>query len=299
MTAIADQALLRAKEDHGRLSLSLSRELMGLNPTNGDAIVRLARRIQWNEVYCTVQRSIGMTLRQFVLTHGLGVAFDDDIWRWEIMYTQMFWTFLITFALHLYFTARASKLGRRFTKPFLMPLLLLLYLIEADVVSNWIVLALISGTLGDIFLLWPDDDRLFTAGLVSFMAGHICYAVAISQTVDFSGQIPWWFWLAIIPYAAFGWYLVTKLDSDLGKMKVPSIVYGLVIILMSLFSILRVCNFSGWGFWLPFTGSLLFVASDSLLAHNTFRAKIDDADLYIMATYVLAQFFIVTGLLMG
>lgn len=180
-----------------------------------------------------------------------------------------------------------------------MPLLLLLYSLEADVVSNWIVLALVGGTLGDIFLLWPDDDRLFAAGLVSFLVGHVCYAIAILRTIDFSGGIPWWFWLAVIPYTALGWYLARKLASDLGKMKVPSVVYGVVIILMSLFSILRVCNFSGWSFWLPFFGSLLFIASDSLLVHDTFRAKIDNADLYVMVTYVLAQFFIVMGLLMG
>lgn len=215
------------------------------------------------------------------------------------MHAPIFVTFLIVFAIHLCFTARGSKRGRRLTKPLLMPLLLLLYSLEADVVNNWILLALIAGTIGDVFLLWPDDNRVFTAGLVSFLAGHVCYAVAILQTVDCSGGIPWWFWLAIIPYAAYGWYLISKLSSNLGKMKVPSTLYGVVIALTSLFAILRVCNFSGWSFWLPFIGSLLFIASDSILVHNTFRAKIDCADIYIMATYVLAQFFIVIGLLMG
>ncbi|HAN86072.1 MAG TPA: hypothetical protein DCQ13_00315, partial [Firmicutes bacterium] len=61
------------------------------------------------------------------------------------MHTPIFVTFLILFAMHLCFTAMESKRGRRFTKPLLMPLLLLLYLQEADVVSSWVGLALIGG----------------------------------------------------------------------------------------------------------------------------------------------------------
>ncbi len=234
--------------------------------------------------------------RHCVLSDRVEIMMNGDGWE---MCAPIFVTFLILFAMHLCFTAMESKRGRRFTKPFLMPLLLLLYLQEAEVVSSWVVLALIGGTLGDIFLLWPDDDRLFAAGLTSFLAGHVFYIIAILQTIDWSAGIPWWFWLAIIPYATCGWYSASKLAPDLGKMKVPANVYGVVITVMSLLTILRASSFSGWSFWLPFVGSLLFIASDSMLSHHRFRAKMHDADLYIMATYVLAQLFLVVGLLMG
>lgn len=44
------------------------------------------------------------------------------------------------------------------------------------------------------------------------------------------------------------------------------------------------------------TGALLFVASDSLLAINKFYQPFNSAGLAIMATYGLAQLFIVIGL---
>ncbi|HHY62221.1 MAG: lysoplasmalogenase [Bacillota bacterium] len=215
------------------------------------------------------------------------------------MCTPIYVTFLIVFAMHLCFTAQENKPGRRFTKPFLMPLLLLLYLVEADVVSIWVVLALVASTIGDILLLWSDNDSSFAAGLASFLIGHVFYIVAIIQTIDFSVGIPWWFWVSIMLYVAYGWYFHSRIFSDPGKMKVPFIVYGGAISLMSLATLLRACTFSGWGFWLPFIGSLLFIASDSILACNRSRARIPGAELYVMTSYVLAQVFIVIGLLIG
>jgi uncharacterized membrane protein YhhN len=43
-------------------------------------------------------------------------------------------------------------------------------------------------------------------------------------------------------------------------------------------------------------GSLLFIASDSLLALNEFTDYINHAGLGVMTTYIAAQFLIVTGI---
>jgi len=50
---------------------------------------------------------------------------------------------------------------------------------------------------------------------------------------------------------------------------------------------------------MPFVGSLLFMASDSVLAINTFRSKIPRGDVYIMSTYVTAQVLIVAGMIVS
>ena len=41
----------------------------------------------------------------------------------------------------------------------------------------WILAGLLFCMGGDV-LLMPDDERCFLAGLVSFLCGHLCYAVA-------------------------------------------------------------------------------------------------------------------------
>ena len=50
-------------------------------------------------------------------------------------------------------------------------------------------------------------------------------------------------------------------------------------------------------FWMVFFGALLFMASDSLLAVNKFMMPIYHAHIWIMLTYISAQFLIVDGLL--
>ena len=62
---------------------------------------------------------------------------------------------------------------------------------------------------------------------------------------------------------------------------------------------MRTPGFSGAGFYMPFIGSLLFMASDSVLAINTFRSKIPRGDVYIMSTYVTAQVLIVAGMIVS
>jgi len=68
---------------------------------------------------------------------------------------------------------------------------------------------------------------------------------------------------------------------------------------MSTVSLLRTPGFSGAGFYLPFIGSLFFMASDSILAIDTFRSKMPRGDVYIMSAYVTAQVLIVAGMIVS
>jgi len=44
-------------------------------------------------------------------------------------------------------------------------------------------------------------------------------------------------------------------------------------------------------------GAILFISSDSLLALNKFYQGFEGADFWVMLTYILAQYFIVTGMI--
>ncbi len=79
------------------------------------------------------------------------------------------------------FTKLQSKWKEKFmivrylTKPFLMPLLLLFYVI-GNVNINWLISsAIIGGFVGDIFLMLPDPEKTrkwLRVGLVSFLFGY-------------------------------------------------------------------------------------------------------------------------------
>jgi uncharacterized membrane protein YhhN len=81
----------------------------------------------------------------------------------------------------------------------------------------------------------------------------------------------------------------------LGDMKLPVMIYGLVIsyMLMMAMNMLFIKNKKA-GQWMV-TGASLFVLSDSMLAINKFYQPFEAASVLIMLTYGLAQFFIVEG----
>ena len=70
------------------------------------------------------------------------------------------------------------------TKPILMPLLILFYIfgvIEATSIArvDWlIVVALIGGMGGDIFLMLKDEDKWFLPGMGSFLINQIFYIIS-------------------------------------------------------------------------------------------------------------------------
>ncbi len=55
-------------------------------------------------------------------------------------------------------------------------------------------------------------------------------------------------------------------------------------------------NFS-LSFWLVFTGAILFMVSDSILAVNKFHSEIPHAGLLVIIPYIMAQFLIIKGLI--
>jgi uncharacterized membrane protein YhhN len=95
----------------------------------------------------------------------------------------------------------------------------------------------------------------------------------------------------MIYYAA----LLLLLFPHLGSMKIPVIVYGIVISLMFMLAMhmLFIKNKSA-GRWMM-SGALLFVLSDSLLAINKFYQPFELAGAVVILTYGLAQLFIIEG----
>lgn len=187
-----------------------------------------------------------------------------------------------------------NKLGMLITKPLLMPMLLLMYVFSASILKWFIILALIFGFLGDVFLMRA--GMFFIAGLLCFLTGHVFYTAAFitSSTLP---KIPFEFYILILPYILYGLLVYKKLLPHLKSMKLEVFLYLIVIIAMSFSSLLRVWNTNGYQFWLPFIGSILFIISDSILAFNNFkpeeRARV--SDIYIMTTYIAAQLLIVLG----
>jgi uncharacterized membrane protein YhhN len=200
--------------------------------------------------------------------------------------------------MHLIFTKKEYNMGRCYTKPFLMPLLVIYYIVSVAEVNKFIVMALVFGFMGDVFLMWPKRKNNFIIGLGAFLIGHFCYVLLFLQGISFAKNVPVWFYLIIIIYSIGASAVMKKLIKYLGDMKIPTYIYMAVILLMSFASLSRVWVMGmSISFFLPFIGSLLFLCSDAMLGFYTFKGEFKNGNIYIMLTYILAQALIVGGYL--
>jgi uncharacterized membrane protein YhhN len=187
------------------------------------------------------------------------------------------------------------------TKPLLMPLLLAWVLASAsrgsgvDRVLRWLIVGIVAAWLGDL-LLMGDGDLWFALGLVAFLVMQLCYLRAITA-IPGPGLVRAWK-IALIPYVLLWLGLNALVLPGAGDMRVPVVVYSTVIIVTALAAldlVLRVPRPLGWR--VAF-GALVFVVSDALIAMTAF-GPLSAAPAWsgiIMATYVIAQAMIVTGL---
>ena len=78
-------------------------------------------------------------------------------------------------------------------------------------------------------------------------------------------------------------------------IKAGILVYMVGITLMSYFSLLRLLNIKNIAGAFTFIGSILFISSDTVLSLKIFGGVYKLSEQYIMASYIIAQLFIIMG----
>lgn len=179
------------------------------------------------------------------------------------------------------------------SKPMILAGLIGFYIIGEKKQDNIFLTGLIFALLGDCFLLFGASD-MFMVGLVCFLIMQICYTATfnrkrrIPRTKDYI--VP-----AII--GAAGLSILAFLWSGLGEMKWAVTLYACAIMIMAIFAYLRHPKLRGYN--ILFAGVILFIISDGLLGYNKFGGNLPYAEIAVMVTYMLAQYLIVTGEVLG
>ena len=188
---------------------------------------------------------------------------------------------------------------RMITKPLLMPALAFFFIKSAPqtVLSRYVLAALLFSFLGDVLLMFTGENSLFfTLGLASFLLAHLVYIVINISAVNApaSGfKVQW----QDLPFFLYGFVIFGFLKDDLGSMYFPALAYAVVICIMGLTARKRWKRTDNASFWYVMCGAMAFLISDTLLAFNKFSSPILQADLWIMSTYIIAQFLIIRGLI--
>jgi len=208
------------------------------------------------------------------------------------------WLFIIDAAVNVAANANEEKNIKIIyvSKPLLMPLLAAHYVTGSAEANLIIVSALAFGFFGDVFLMLPGKkEKMFMAGLVSFLVNQLLFAAAFLRSIDSFESMPAWIFLFMLPYFLYGAGMYRVLGKNLGKMKIPVIVYMLAILFMGISAMLRGATFEGAAFWLVLVGSMSFIVSDSVLAYDKFNMRLRYGRLLVMLTYIAAQFSIARG----
>jgi uncharacterized membrane protein YhhN len=185
------------------------------------------------------------------------------------------------------------------SKPMLMITLGLYYFfsIEGGTRSLLVLIALFFSFSGDVLLMLSNG---FIFGLASFLVSHIFYIFAYRQhrgesTADSLAGVQRV--RLAFPIVLAGTGLLIVLYPVLGGLQIPVTAYTLVMCLMVLNALFRFARTNSKSFWLVFSGAVLFMISDAILAINKFLIPVKHESFLIMVTYISAQFLIVEGLL--
>lgn len=188
---------------------------------------------------------------------------------------------------------------RYFTKPLLMPLLMLAYYLEVKRLGIFSVILLIGlffSWAGDILLMFDSlNDFFFIGGLVSFLTAHLMYISYFSKTDSINEPYLKSRPVMLLAIVAYVIELMYILWPFLGGMKIPVLIYGSVIGLMLALAFWQIGKLDKKAASLFVMGASFFVLSDSLLAINKFRSSFVYAGAAIMFTYCLAQYLLVRG----
>ncbi|ASZ10572.1 lysoplasmalogenase [Chitinophaga pendula] len=209
----------------------------------------------------------------------------------------------------LYFTILALHLGaitlqyptlQLATKPLLV-LTLIIYSLKAltntpPVFKTLLIAALCCSWAGDILLMFDARQEVFfMAGLGSFLLSHLCYISLFLKIRYTNPPLVLCRWPFIFLTEACVLAFIFFLLPHLGPLLVPVIIYAITI------SFTLLCAMHAFHFntqprtWRILIGAIVFIISDALLATNKFYQPLPAAQWWVMLTYGLAQWGIVSG----
>lgn len=218
------------------------------------------------------------------------------------MKKALLYSFCAIASLELISVILKLELVEKICKPLIMISLIGYYIISVydEKRSKPLMLAMFFSLAGDALLMFQDTiNSFFILGLLAFLFSHVFYIFTYRQQVtknDSNGLQGIQRVRFSFPFILAGTGLIVVLYPFLGELKVPVIFYAVVLIVMVLNALFRYGHTTVKSFWMVFFGAVFFMLSDSLLAINKFLSPVSNG-VWIMLTYIAAQFLIVQGLI--
>ena len=164
----------------------------------------------------------------------------------------------------------------------------------------WFGLGILLSLVGDV-LLMISLDKLFLVGLEAFLFAHIAYIIGFNTPLP---EISAWGIFLSVMVGLGGARVIRRILTPLaakgqGHMRMPIIVYSIVVSLMLLSAMMKLMDIT-WGAGasvLVSAGAFLFYISDIILAWNKFVSPIQHGRIYNIAAYHLGQIALIAGVI--
>lgn len=164
-----------------------------------------------------------------------------------------------------------------------------------------ILLAFFFSWAGDMFLMFSGgyrNESFFFMGVGGFFLAQLTYILVFARRSEMKvpgvlQRKPIWILPFLVYVAGIFMILLPGLE---GVMKAVILIYALSLMFMSMMALNRKHRVAYRSYILVFSGSLLFLVSDSMIAINKFTTEIPLAGFWIMLSYMAAQYLITRGL---
>ena len=192
----------------------------------------------------------------------------------------------------LYFEKKGNIIGRLPIKALLSSLFVVSILVQPHHISRYgqfLLIGLIFCLGGDICLAVP-RGKMFLAGLICFLLGHVFYIFGFFHVANPGMRT--WAGSIIVLFISTGIYF--RLKSHLGAMNIPVLFYIVVITVMlsGAWSVFVDSGLTLSGRVMVVSGALFFYISDLFVARNRFLKKEFFNRLIGLPLYYAGQFIL-------
>lgn len=208
--------------------------------------------------------------------------------------------YVIVSGIHL-FHSWSDDPKRRYSKPFLLILLILYYVFSTEKASWALLCALATSWLGDVLLI-PKGTKWFVAGGISFLFCHVFFVIVYYPAVVWQNVI-WWI---LIPAAVIYYGISVRLTLTIKHnvpiaVLIPMIFYLIMNSTMNLFALAQLMTLHSVGSIVAYIGAVSFFISDCtlyLVRYHDNKELIFKKHFTVMLTYLLGEALITIGMLM-
>ena len=157
-----------------------------------------------------------------------------------------------------------------------------------------VLLCLFTLFLGDVFLLEKTKIYSFSIGLFAFFIANIIYSMVLyrSANLDINKSYPF-----LIVASIYLFTILYLMYDNLNGYFIPILIYIFAVLNMIQAAFLRYKVVNNYSFILVFSGALLFLLSESILALNKFYMPLPFKNILIMLFYGISQLLIILGII--